>query len=256
MVIHQVPVTDKLKELFRRKNVYVSMDRSFEAWRGQLTFDDRLVIEPYALQEQTQGYHYSMGTSSHIHSCMPPVNTVFGRFCSVASWAVMPPSQHPLDRFSTSLITSYQRAGVGIGPAFVNDEAADFEADWYAEAREPIIIGNDVWIGAEVVIKPGVKIGDGAVIAQRAYVVRDVPPYAVVGGLPAKIIKYRFPQPIIEKLLALQWWDYPYQEFPVRGNEPIEDFIEKIKELKESGQIQKIKPDLLTAADILAVSES
>lgn len=71
-----------------------------------------------------------------------------------------------------------------------------------------ITIGNDVWIGDGSFISRGVTIGDGAVVAARATVVKDVPPYTIVGGTPAKVIKPRFPQEIIERLLASQWWDY------------------------------------------------
>ncbi len=67
-------------------------------------------------------------------------------------------------------------------------------------------MGNDVWVGSHVLMKGGITIGDGAVIAAGAVVVRDVPPYAIVGGVPAKIIKYRFSQDIIEKLMELKWW--------------------------------------------------
>ena len=68
-------------------------------------------------------------------------------------------------------------------------------------------IGNDVWIATHVIIKDGITIGDGAIIGAGAVVVKDVPPYAVVGGVPAKVIKYRFEQSIINKLLVLQWWN-------------------------------------------------
>ena len=71
-----------------------------------------------------------------------------------------------------------------------------------------IVIGNDVWIGYEAVILAGVMIGDGAVIGARAVVTKDVPPYTVVGGVPAKEIKKRFSQQTIEELLRLKWWDW------------------------------------------------
>lgn len=70
-------------------------------------------------------------------------------------------------------------------------------------------IGSDVWIGRGALVMAGVTIGHGAVIAARAVVNKDVSPYAIVGGIPGKVIKYRFPQPVIDKLLAIQWWDWP-----------------------------------------------
>lgn len=72
-------------------------------------------------------------------------------------------------------------------------------------------IGNDVWIGYEAIIMQGVTIGDGAIIAGRAVVAKDVPPYTVVGGIPAKPIKKRFSPQTIERLLTLRWWDWPME---------------------------------------------
>lgn len=72
-------------------------------------------------------------------------------------------------------------------------------------------IGNEVWIGCNAVINRNVKVGDGAIIASGAVVTKDVPPYAIVGGVPAKIIKYRFPEEIIKRLLKIKWWSWPYE---------------------------------------------
>ena len=77
-----------------------------------------------------------------------------------------------------------------------------------AESKGDTVIGNDVWFGRECTILPGIKIGDGAVIAAHSVVVQDVPPYAVVGGNPSKLIKYRFTQDVIDELLKIRWWEW------------------------------------------------
>lgn len=78
--------------------------------------------------------------------------------------------------------------------------------------NEPVEIGNDVWIGANVCLLPGVHIGDGAIIAAGAVVVKDVEPYSIVGGVPARLIKYRFEQKVIEKMMKIKWWDWPIEK--------------------------------------------
>jgi acetyltransferase-like isoleucine patch superfamily enzyme len=89
----------------------------------------------------------------------------------------------------------------------------------------PVSIGNDVWIGANVCILPGVNIGDGAIIAAGAIVNRDVPPYSIVGGVPARVIKYRFDDWMIDKFLKIRWWDWSIE----RIEENIEYFYEPME---------------------------
>lgn len=118
---------------------------------------------------------------------------------------------------------------IGSGAAFImagnqghrNDWASTFPFYWMPEvaaftgarngyeAAGDTEIGNDVWIGSEAIIMPGVKIGDGAVVGTRALVTRDVEPYAVVGGNPAKVIRKRFDDQMIAMLLEMKWWDWP-----------------------------------------------
>src|SRR5690606_23584104 len=80
---------------------------------------------------------------------------------------------------------------------------------WEAENRGDTIVGNDVWIGMEAVILPGIKIGDGAIVAAKSVVTHDVPPYAVVAGNPARMVKMRFDENTVERLLKVAWWDWP-----------------------------------------------
>jgi acetyltransferase-like isoleucine patch superfamily enzyme len=114
-----------------------------------------------------------------------------------------------------------------------------FPAFWQMENRCPqktsysngnVTVGNDVWIASGVLILSGITIGDGAVIAARAVVTKDVPPYAIVGGNPAKIIRYRFTKKQIKALLAIAWWDWPESEIvdamPFLLNEDINAFID------------------------------
>jgi acetyltransferase-like isoleucine patch superfamily enzyme len=93
------------------------------------------------------------------------------------------------------------------------------EKDYDFPEYQRIEIGNDVWIGARAVILDGVRIGSGAIIASNAVVTKDVPPYAIVGGVPAQIISYRFSPEEIAKLLKLQWWSWPLEEVKARMNE-------------------------------------
>lgn len=83
----------------------------------------------------------------------------------------------------------------------------------FAPEGGPVTIGNDVWIGQNVLIQQGVTIGDGAVIAAGAVVTKDVPPFAMVGGTPARIIRYRFPDSLIARIRRVGWWDYHVADF-------------------------------------------
>ena len=94
----------------------------------------------------------------------------------------------------------------------------------------PCHIGNDVWIGRNAVIKDGVTVGDGAIIGTSAVVTKDVPPYAIVVGVPARIIRYRFSPEIIEALLELRWWDLPLEKIQ---HLPFNDVPRCVEELRK-----------------------
>lgn len=135
-----------------------------------------------------------------------PINKdrlIIGRFCSIACGAkfIFNSANHTL-----SSLSNYPF------PIFFEEwdlDVKDIAKAW--DNKGDIIVGNDVWIGYEAVILAGVTIGDGAVVGARAVVAKDVPPYTIVGGVPAKPIRKRFPQSTIERLLKAKWWDWPQE---------------------------------------------
>lgn len=144
-----------------------------------------------------------------------------GKFCSIACGAkfLFNSANHALDSLSTYPF-----------PLFF--EEWNLEKEKVTEAwdnRGDIVIGNDVWIGYEAVILSGVTIGDGAIIGTRAVVTKDVPPYTIVGGVPAKPIRKRFDEKVIKELLKIKWWDWT--------EEKIARNIENIK----TGCIERLK---------------
>ena len=135
-------------------------------------------------------------------------NVKIGRYCSVAKHVDIGLPQHPVNWLSVTP-RQYFRDFAGWS-SFTKKETA-FKP--FEEESGMTEIGNDVWIGDRTVIMSGVKIGDGAIVAAGAVVTKDVPPYAVVGGVPARVIKYRFDEATIRRLLDLQWWKYDIADF-------------------------------------------
>lgn len=126
---------------------------------------------------------------------------IIGKFCQIASGAtfIMNGGNHLTDAISTFPFQIFGEAW-----------ADAMEGKSYP-TKGDTVIGNDVWIGYDATIMPGVTVGHGAIIATKAVVTKDIPPYAIVGGNPAKVIKMRFSESKVEKLLALAWWDWPIE---------------------------------------------
>lgn len=126
------------------------------------------------------------------------VDTDIGQFCSIANGVVSGPSgNHPLHHVSTSPVFLSYRIGI-----------REKLANHHYRVSKRTLIGNDVWIGERVLIRDGVTVGDGAVLGMGSVVTKDVEPYSIVAGSPARHIRFRFDADVREALLASQWWDY------------------------------------------------
>ncbi|MDL2215460.1 CatB-related O-acetyltransferase [Ruminococcaceae bacterium OttesenSCG-928-N02] len=160
---------------------------------GEYTIYNDFVHDPTQFEKNNVLYHY-------------PINgdkLIIGKFCSIACGAkfIFTSANHTLNSLSTyTFPLFYEEWGL---------DKKEVTTAW--DNKGDIVIGNDVWIGYEAVILSGVHIGDGAIIGARAVVTKDVPPYTIVGGVPAKEIRKRFDERTVNKLLETKWWDWPPQ---------------------------------------------
>ncbi len=126
-----------------------------------------------------------------------------GKFCSIATFVRVNPGNHPTYTRPAQHHFTYRSALFGLG----EDDAAFF--DWRRE--HAVTIGHDVWIGHNATVMPGVAVGNGAVVGTGAVVTHDVPPYAIVAGVPAKIIRMRFDENTAARVEQTAWWDWPHE---------------------------------------------
>ena len=161
---------------------------------GDYTIYNDFVANPLLFEKNNVLYHYPILREK----------LIIGKFCSIACGTkfLFNCANHSLNSLSTYTF-----------PLFYEEwelEKSNITTAW--DNKGDIVIGNDVWIGYEAVIMAGVHIGDGAIIAARAVVTKDVPPYTIVGGTPAKEIRKRFDAEVIQQLLMLKWWDWSTDE--------------------------------------------
>lgn len=147
----------------------------------------------------------SVGAFTYFNGAAEIFHTRIGRYCSIAQDVMIGPGEHPIGNLST-----HPFAFGGGRNRFQNK--VDYE-ELLQSSRSTVVhqtteIGSDVWIGARCFIAQGVRIGDGCVIGAGAVVTKDLPPYSIAVGTPAKVIRSRFPEALVERLLKLEWWNY------------------------------------------------
>jgi len=178
---------------------------------GDFTMYNDFYNDPKDFQKNNVLYHYPYVNNDKL---------IIGRFCSIACNAkfIFNSANHTLKSLSTYPF-----------PIFLEEWDSTMEITEAWDNKGDIVVGNDVWIGYEAIIMSGVHIGDGAIIGTRALVTKDVPPYAIVGGVPAKVIRKRFEDSVIDDLLKIKWWDWS-----------IEKISEKLSDIR-NGKIEALK---------------
>jgi acetyltransferase-like isoleucine patch superfamily enzyme len=195
------------------KRVTLNTNHYFEGWN--------------AIGKNTEISYTSVGLGSYISDNCLIRMTQIGRFCSIGSNVQMGIGTHPT-RVYVSTHPAFFSTSNERGFTFTEEDI--FEELTYIDPERKYVlsIGNDVWVGSNVIFTDGLYIGNGAVIAAGAVVTKDVPPYAIVGGIPAKIIRFRFTDEEIQKLNSIKWWDWEFAKLKQQSHlfNNINEFLE------------------------------
>jgi virginiamycin A acetyltransferase len=195
------PQVGFLKNFITKSNIIVGDYTYYDDLKGPEDFENKNVLYHYPFMED---------------------KLTIGKFCAIATDAkfIMNGANHKISGLSTYPFSIF---GNGWEKVMPKPEELPYKGD--------TVIGNDVWIGYDATIMPGIHVGDGAIIAAKSVVTKDVPPYAVVGGNPAKIIKMRLDESTIKKLLDMKWWDWDIEKITKNLSLIVGGDIEKLQEI-------------------------
>lgn len=232
-------------KIFEKEDLAKLLDYGMDIHGGKKRLPLNFRFEPpCAIKYAEIDQEFEIGAFSYLVSGFFCAVSI-GRYCSIGRDVQIGRQSHPIDWLSTSPFTYMKSDRVLRASERFSDILIDTPPELSIRPTSLVrtIIGNDVWIGHGAMIMPGVNVGTGSIVAAGAVVTKDVPNYAIVGGNPAKIIRYRVPEKYIERLLESKWWEYP----PVLVNnlvvENIEDTLNNIDKLRLSGE--KYEPGLL-----------
>jgi acetyltransferase-like isoleucine patch superfamily enzyme len=208
-----------------------------------------VLLEPpvHVFSETSFDFPFSVGAFSHLNGGFIQ-NVTIGRYCSFARDVQIGHGYHPHTWLSVSplqYVKGYRRWGEFVARQGVPivDQVRAFE---YARHTT---VGNDVWIGNHVFVKDGVTIGDGAIIGAGSVVTRDVPPYMIVGGNPARVIRPRFHESLVERLLSVRWWRYALPALPAMPYEEPAAALDRLAALVQTGTVREYQPEPIRLPD-------
>ena len=218
--------------------------------KADFSLPEKISLEPpCSLKWMRPDYSLIMGAFSYAVSGYY-FAAVIGRYVSIGEDVQIGRGSHPIDWVSTSPVF-YQRHEDVVDRQI--DAARYYLPKFTGQVPKSTIIGHDVYIGHGAFIKQGINIGTGAIVGACAVVTKDVPPYAVVAGNPAKIIKMRFPDSLVKELLISQWWKYAFWNFSgADPSHPVEFLDFFYREVK--GNVEEYSPKLISMTDILEVN--
>lgn len=219
-----------LTELKRRYKIFKTKKKKLNViFREGANFSVRTQFEGYNALGKNSWLDGKIGICSYIGD-NSLIEGSIGKFSSIGHKVTVLTGTHPAHVFVSTSPSFYSTKGQN-GKVYVSSNA--FEEKKYADSTNKygVIIGNDVWIGYGATLMGGVTIGDGAIIGANAYVNKDVEPYSIVVGQPAKVIGYRFSEEQIKQLLELQWWNNDEEWFQRFGDSfcNIDQFLKDVK---------------------------
>ncbi len=242
-----MPISTSTLEILKRNGIQIP------ALHAGIHVHPNTAIEPPCLITKAVRWDTSLkvGAFSMLHSPGECVAVSIGRYCSIAPDVVLGANEHAMEWMSTSsLLENPNLYGWSSIVDLVGRTACNVQGYPFEGSIRPISIGHDVWIGRGAFIKGGVSIGDGAVIAAKSVVVKDVPAYAVVGGNPARQIRDRFEEKIVCQLKDLCWWQYSIFDLMSASPNNLPLAIDQIRSAINSGQLKPYAPRVLDAGQL------
>ena len=246
---------DHVQEL-KRHRFYFAQDEG-DRFAGDQTvfFDEDGTVEPYAAI--LQGVEIpTIGSFSYSMASLPP-STRIGRYCSI-SWGVRVMALNHHMSFASTSSFAYDPHFVIFRKCLEDDAVGSFGRFGGQPSRpnrtDAPVIGHDVWIGQDVLLARGITLGTGCVVGAGAVVTGSVPPYAIVGGNPARLIRYRFPEEIIAGLLESSWWSYKVSDFAeLRYDDPA-IFMAQLRHASDTGSMMPYQPARLVLGEFFGTA--